>query len=249
MKTEVRIFRALPEDAARIRRAVFMEEQGFHDEFDKADETASHLVLYIEGTPAATCRFFPGTSAGEYIVGRIAVRKESRGQHLGSRVLLAAEEAIKACADRLKNYRQMIYMARGINLATAMEGALKRKEISYINANAYAAGELKHGPIALLDADMPVLALLTPGAAVYDKMLANCEEARARRAFLAAVTFDNDNKAEGLFDVLLKVPSVAEILSPLLLSLPLQLFAYHIADKLGREVDQPRNLAKSVTVE
>lgn len=163
--------------------------------------------------------------------------------------VLAAEEAIKACADRLKNYRQMIYMARGINLATAMEGALKLKEISYINANAYAAGELKHGPIALLDADMPVLALLTPGAAVYDKMLANCEEARARRAFLAAVTFDNDNKAEGLFDVLLKVPSVAEILSPLLLSLPLQLFAYHIADKLGREVDQPRNLAKSVTVE
>lgn len=163
--------------------------------------------------------------------------------------VLAGEEVIKACADRLKNYRQMIYMARGINLATAMEGALKLKEISYINANAYAAGELKHGPIALLDADMPVLALLTPGAAVYDKMLANCEEARARRAFLAAVTFDNDNKAEGLFDVLLKVPSVAEILSPLLLSLPLQLLAYHIADKLGREVDQPRNLAKSVTVE
>ena len=163
--------------------------------------------------------------------------------------VLAGEEVIKACADRLKNYRQMIYMARGINLATAMEGALKLKEISYINANAYAAGELKHGPIALLDADMPVLALLTPGAAVYDKMLANCEEARARRAFLTAVTFDNDNKAEGLFDVLLKVPSVAEILSPLLLSLPLQLLAYHIADKLGREVDQPRNLAKSVTVE
>ncbi len=107
MKTEVRIFRALPEDAARIRRAVFMEEQGFHDEFDKADETASHLVLYIDGTPAATCRFFPGTSAGEYIVGRIAVRKESRGQHLGSRVLLAAEEAIrKAGGSRIVLHAQ-----------------------------------------------------------------------------------------------------------------------------------------------
>ena len=84
-----------------------MEEQGFHDEFDKADETASHLVLYIEGTPAATCRFFPGTSAGEYIVGRIAVRKESRGQHLGSRVLLAAEEAIrKAGGSRIVLHAQ-----------------------------------------------------------------------------------------------------------------------------------------------
>ena len=100
MKTEVRIFRALPEDAARIRRAVFMEEQGFHDEFDETDQTASHIVLYIENIPAATCRFFPGQPQGEYIVGRIAVRKEYRGHSLGSRVLAAAESEIRMLGGR-----------------------------------------------------------------------------------------------------------------------------------------------------
>ena len=172
-------------------------------------------------------------------------------QHLPSKMenVLAESAKIKDCAEKLKNYRQMIYIARGINLATAMEGALKLKEISYVNANGYPAGELKHGPIALLDENMPVLAVLTPGSRIYDKMISNCEEAKARHAFLAGVTFDNDTEADRLFDLLLTVPAVAEEFSPLILNLPLQLLAYYVAAALGREVDQPRNLAKSVTVE
>ncbi len=172
-------------------------------------------------------------------------------QHLPSKMenVLAESEKIKDCAEKLKNYRQMIYVARGINLATAMEGALKLKEISYINANGYPAGELKHGPIALLDENMPVLAVLTPGSRIYDKMISNCEEAKARHAVLAGVTFDNDADAARMFDMMLTVPVVAEEFSPLILDLPLQLLAYYIAVALGREVDQPRNLAKSVTVE
>ena len=158
-------------------------------------------------------------------------------------------EPVKQMAERLKNYKQMVYMARGINLPTAYEGALKLKEISYINANAYAAGELKHGPIALLDENMPVMAVLTPQSQVYEKMISNCEEAKARHALLAGVTFEGDKQAENLFDFLLEVPAVSEIFSPLILNLPLQLLAYYIAKMLGREVDQPRNLAKSVTVE
>ncbi len=163
--------------------------------------------------------------------------------------VLNEAENVKAAAEKLKNYHQMIYIARGINLPTAMEGALKLKEISYVNANGYAAGELKHGPIALLDENMPVMAVLTPGNRVYDKMISNCEEARARHSLLVGVSFDEDKTAERLFDLLLTVPPVTEVFSPLLLALPLQLLAYHIADLLGREVDRPRNLAKSVTVE
>ena len=162
---------------------------------------------------------------------------------------LSEDGKVKAAAERLKDYRQMIYIARGVNLPTAQEGAQKLKEISYVNANGYPAGELKHGPIALLDENMPVTAVLAPGGRVYDKMISNCEEARARHAFLTGVSFDGDRRAEELFDLLLTVPSTTEIFSPLLLNLPLQLLAYYIADLLGREVDQPRNLAKSVTVE
>lgn len=172
-------------------------------------------------------------------------------KHLPSKMEKVTEniEPIKQMAERLKNYKQMVYIARGINLPTAYEGALKLKEISYINANAYAAGELKHGPIALLDENMPVMAVLTPQSQVYEKMISNCEEAKARHALLAGVSFEGDKQAENLFDLLLEVPAVSEIFSPLILNLPLQLLAYYIAKMLGREVDQPRNLAKSVTVE
>ena len=125
---------------------------------------------------------------------------------------------------------------------------MKLKEISYINANAYAAGELKHGPIALLDENMPVMAVLGPGATL-PKMISNCMEAKARNAPLAAVISEKEAAAPELFDYLIKVPQTNASLFPILANIPLQLLAYYIADALGREVDQPRNLAKSVTVE
>ena len=161
--------------------------------------------------------------------------------------ILSNAAAVKSVADKLKNFSDMVYIGRGINLASALEGALKLKEISYINANGYAAGELKHGPIALLDENMPVMAVLGPGITL-PKMISNCEEAKARNALLAAVVSEKADIAPGLFDYRLNIPDTNETTFPLLANIPLQLLAYYIADSLGREVDQPRNLAKSVTV-
>jgi glucosamine--fructose-6-phosphate aminotransferase (isomerizing) len=162
--------------------------------------------------------------------------------------ILSNAAAVKSIADKLKNFSDMVYIGRGINLASALEGALKLKEISYINANGYAAGELKHGPIALLDENMPVMAVLGPGITL-PKMISNCEEAKARNALLAAVVSEKADIAPGLFDYRLNIPDTNETTFPLLANIQLQLLAYYIADSLGREVDQPRNLAKSVTVE
>lgn len=162
--------------------------------------------------------------------------------------ILAHKEDIQACARKYANTRDFIYVARGINYPTALEGALKLKEISYINATGYPAGELKHGPIAMLDETMPVLSILMKGS-VYEKLLSNSEEAKARNARMIALTNSTDSKLDDLFDYIIRVPEVIELLSPIVAMIPLQLVAYYIAEFLGKDVDQPRNLAKSVTVE
>lgn len=162
--------------------------------------------------------------------------------------VLSHKEDVQACARRFANSKDFIFIARGINFPTAMEGALKLKEISYINATGYTAGELKHGPIAMLDESMPVLAILMKGK-VYDKILSNAEEARARNARMIALTDSDDTKLDDLFESIIRIPEVDETLSPALAIVPLQLLAYYIAEFLGKDVDQPRNLAKSVTVE
>ncbi len=163
--------------------------------------------------------------------------------------VLSNVEPIKTCAKKFSSYKNFIFISRGINLSTAYEGALKLKEISYINATGYAAGELKHGPIAMLDETMPVLAILIPGGITYEKILSNCEEAKARNAKLIALTSSNDKNLESIFDVVIRIPEINEIISPAITCVPLQLLAYYIAEYLGKDVDQPRNLAKSVTVE
>jgi glucosamine--fructose-6-phosphate aminotransferase (isomerizing) len=162
--------------------------------------------------------------------------------------ILAHKENIQTCARKYSNTRDFIYVARGINYPTALEGALKLKEISYINATGYPAGELKHGPIAMLDETMPVLSILMKGS-VYEKLLSNSEEAKARNARMIALTNSSDAKLQDLFDYIITVPDVIELLSPIIAMIPLQLIAYYIAEFLGKDVDQPRNLAKSVTVE
>lgn len=162
--------------------------------------------------------------------------------------ILAHKEQIQKCAKAFSTTKDFIYIARGINFPTALEGALKLKEISYINATGYPAGELKHGPIAMLDETMPVLSILMKGK-VYEKILSNAEEAKARNAKMIALTNSNDEKLNDLFDFIINVPRVNEILSPVVAMVPLQLLAYYIAEFLGKDVDQPRNLAKSVTVE
>jgi glucosamine--fructose-6-phosphate aminotransferase (isomerizing) len=139
-----------------------------------------------------------------------------------------------------------MFLGRGINYPIAMEGALKLKEISYIHAEGYPAGEMKHGPIALLDARVPVVSIAVPGT-VFEKVLSNAQEAKARDARLIGVAPACPDTE--LFDTLLPLPVVDELLSPLLTVIPMQLLSYHIAAHRGLDVDQPRNLAKSVTVE
>ncbi|MBR1908509.1 glutamine--fructose-6-phosphate transaminase (isomerizing) [bacterium] len=163
-------------------------------------------------------------------------------------LLLTKKEKIQKCARMYSSSKNFIFIARGMNYATALEGALKLKEISYINATGYPAGELKHGPIAMLDETLPVLSIMMNGK-VYEKILSNAQEAKARNARMIALTDSLDEKLEDLFDYVLNVPHVNEIISPIMAIIPLQLLAYYIAEFLGKDVDQPRNLAKSVTVE
>lgn len=163
-------------------------------------------------------------------------------------ILESQERYIEELAHEFAETKDFIFLGRGINFPIALEGALKLKEISYIHAEGYPAGEMKHGPIALLDAKVPVVAIAMPGN-VYEKVLSNAQEAKARDARLIGVTPINDPDAAETFDDLLPVPAVEELLSPILTVIPLQLLAYHIAARRGLDVDQPRNLAKSVTVE
>jgi glutamine---fructose-6-phosphate transaminase (isomerizing) len=163
-------------------------------------------------------------------------------------ILETQEKQIEELAHEFSETQDFIFVGRGINFPIALEGALKLKEISYIHAEGYPAGEMKHGPIALLDEKVPVVAIAMPGS-VYEKVLSNAQEAKARDARLIGVTPANDPHATEIFDDLLSVPDVEELLSPILAVVPLQLLSYHIAAHRGLDVDQPRNLAKSVTVE
>jgi glucosamine--fructose-6-phosphate aminotransferase (isomerizing) len=158
------------------------------------------------------------------------------------------ESAILELAKTFQNHRDFLYLGRGVNYPIALEGALKLKEISYIHAEGYPAGEMKHGPIALIDEEMPVVAV-APHDSVFEKMLSNIEEVKARSGIVIAVTDREDPDLAAKADAVIQVPETHELLSPLLMALPMQLLAYHIALLRGCDVDQPRNLAKSVTVE
>ncbi|MEH1976527.1 MAG: glutamine--fructose-6-phosphate transaminase (isomerizing) [Nostoc sp.] len=162
--------------------------------------------------------------------------------------LESQERLTEQLAHEFAETKDFIFVGRGINFPIALEGALKLKEISYIHAEGYPAGEMKHGPIALLDAKVPVVAIAIPGS-VYEKVISNAQEAKARDSRLIGVTPVNDGEAAEIFNDLLPVSHVEELLSPILTVVPLQLLAYHIAARRGLDVDQPRNLAKSVTVE
>ena len=161
---------------------------------------------------------------------------------------LDREAQVEGVAQALKNARHCLYLGRGINMPIAYEGALKLKEISYIHAEGYPAGEMKHGPIALIDRDMPVV-VLAPRDPWYEKMISQIEQAKARGGVVVAVTTDGDEDIPPLADYQLWVPETPWLLSPVVTVIPLQILAYHIAALRGLDVDQPRNLAKSVTVE
>jgi len=164
------------------------------------------------------------------------------------KTILAQSHLIEEIAERYKNNRNFLYLGRGINFPVALEGALKLKEISYIHAEGYPAAEMKHGPIALIDDNMPAVIIATKDL-IYDKIINTLEEVKARHGKVIAVANDGDKRIAKLADHVIYIPETSQMLVPILAVIPLQLLAYYIAVKRGCDVDQPRNLAKSVTVE
>lgn len=162
--------------------------------------------------------------------------------------MLKSDAQTRYIAQTFKDARNFLYLGRGYNFPVALEGALKLKEISYIHAEGYPAAEMKHGPIALIDEEMPVVVIATKRGS-YEKVLSNIQEVKARKGRIIAIVSEGDEHAAGLADHIIEIPETEEELVPLLASIPLQLLAYHIAVLRGCNVDQPRNLAKSVTVE
>jgi glucosamine--fructose-6-phosphate aminotransferase (isomerizing) len=189
-------------------------------------------LAQLRGLPVPQAEFARGLARLPDLVGRVLDR----------------EPAVRALAEKLFERRHALYLGRGLQYPIALEGALKLKEISYIHAEGYAAGEMKHGPIALIDREMPVVCL-TLRDAVWDKMLSQVEQAKARGGHVIAVATDGDDVIASKADDVLWLPETPAWLAPVVAVVPLQLLAYHIAVRRGTDVDQPRNLAKSVTVE
>jgi glucosamine--fructose-6-phosphate aminotransferase (isomerizing) len=179
--------------------------------------------------------------------GKTLIEELVRVPHLMEEMLKTSHEVAKI-ARKYLHARDFLYLGRGINYPIALEGALKLKEISYVHAEGYPAGEMKHGPIALIDRDMPVVVLATKNE-VYEKVISNIEEVRAREGMIIALASPSDREIVKKVDDVILIPETLPSLTPILLTLPLQLLAYYMADFKGTDVDQPRNLAKSVTVE
>ncbi|HEY9720582.1 MAG TPA: glutamine--fructose-6-phosphate transaminase (isomerizing) [Oscillatoriaceae cyanobacterium] len=186
-----------------------------------------------------------GKMTHEQVRGLIGELKQLPG--VVSRIL-ENDRGIRELASRFTTFRDFLFLGRGLNYPTALEGALKLKEISYIHAEAYAAGELKHGPIALITGEMPVVAVATD-CPTYEKVLSNIQEVKARDGVVIAIATEGNIAIQEHVDYTVYVPATSEFLSPIVNVIPLQLLAYHIARLRGLDVDQPRNLAKSVTVE
>lgn len=164
------------------------------------------------------------------------------------RLVLKQNEKIKALAEKYMKAKNMAYLGRKYNQPVASEGALKLKELSYVHAEGFPAGEMKHGAIALIDKDFPSI-FIAPQDSVYEKNLSNMEEIKSRRGKIIAVATAGDEKIQSIADDVIYIPKTLEMLTPILSAIPLQLFAYHMAVLNNRDVDKPRNLAKSVTVE
>lgn len=188
----------------------------------------------IKGT-ISTSRFYSLITALESIPGKV---EEA----------LKVNDQVRAIAEKYQEVRNFLYLGRGYNFPVALEGALKLKEISYIHAEGYPAAEMKHGPIALIDDDMPVVFIATRKG-MYEKVLSNIQEVKARKGRIIAITTQGDTAVKEVADYTIEIPATEELLVPLLATIPLQLLSYHIAVMRGCNVDQPRNLAKSVTVE
>ena len=162
--------------------------------------------------------------------------------------ILAEEKEIKKIAKKYAGYKDFLYLGRKYNFPIATEGALKIKEISYVHAEGYPTGEMKHGPIALIDENFPSI-FIAPKDSVYEKTISGMQEIKARGGKIIAIATEGDKEIKKVADDVIYIPKTLEMLTPLLAVVPLQLFAYHVGVAKGLDVDKPRNLAKSVTVE
>jgi len=204
--------------------------------------TAEILDLYLLSLHLGRIRGFVSAKDLEEHLAAIKRIPEQLDEILGN------ADKVKEIAAQFINVRDFLFLGRGINYPTALEGALKLKEISYIHATGYAAGEMKHGPIALIDKNMPVVCI-NPISSVYEKMHSNIQEVSARQGIIIGVVSKNDKKTKQISEYFISIPECGEYVSPILAVVPLQLLAYYIATMKGLDVDRPRNLAKSVTVE
>jgi glucosamine--fructose-6-phosphate aminotransferase (isomerizing) len=162
--------------------------------------------------------------------------------------ILDKKDEIKNIAEKYKEYRDFWFIGRKYNYPIALEGALKLKEVSYVHAEGVAGGELKHGPLALVDENFPTIAIC-PSDSVYEKMISNIEEIKARKGKVIAIATEGNEEIKKIVDDVIYIPKTLEMLTPLLSVIPLHLFAYYFSNILGRDIDKPKNLAKSVTVE
>ncbi|MBX3008102.1 MAG: glutamine--fructose-6-phosphate transaminase (isomerizing) [Melioribacteraceae bacterium] len=224
----------------------------------------SHAGVYIHAGPeigVASTKAFTSQLIVLALITLLISRRKNLSQPEGREIIselqnitakvgeiLKLNSEIEKIAEVYKNSRNFLYLGRGYNFPVALEGALKLKEISYIHAEGYPAAEMKHGPIALIDDDMPVVFIAIKDS-VYEKVVSNIQEVKARKGRIVAIISEDDDMIEEMVDHVIKIPKTHNMLTPILTVIPLQLLAYHIAVKKGLNVDQPRNLAKSVTVE
>ena len=204
--------------------------------------TAELLILYLLALYLGKLNYTLGRE--EYLGHLKAI--ETLGNSV--RNVLLQREKVEKLAGIYSKSRDFLFLGRSINFPTALEGALKLKEISYIHATGYPAGEFKHGPIALVSPEVPVVCI-APQGELYDKMFSNIKEVAARRGIILSIATEGDERIKEVSAHVLTIPPIAEDLTPIVAIVPLQLLAYFIATKLGLDVDKPRNLAKSVTVE
>ncbi|MDO8656372.1 MAG: glutamine--fructose-6-phosphate transaminase (isomerizing), partial [Nanoarchaeota archaeon] len=239
--------------AVRLAKQHGAKTIGIINVMDSTIAREADSVIYTRAGPeigVASTKAFLAQLVVLYKIAFQLAGKEWRGEEMGQilKDVLQLNEQIHILAQKYYHYQNFLYIGRNLNYPLALEGALKLKEISYIHAEAYPAGELKHGPISLVSEEMPTMAIC-PRDSVYEKTLSNIQEIKARNGRVIVIATEGDEKMSKIADDIIYVPKVDEIFYPFIIAIPLQLFAYHIADMKECDVDKPRNLAKSVTVE
>lgn len=223
-------------------------DAGIYNHAGHEQAVASTKAFVSQLEVLALLTLFLGRQRGMSLADGMAFARELKELPHKVRRILEMDERIKTLAHQYKEYRDFLYLGRKYNFPIAYEGALKLKEISYVHAEAYGGGEMKHGPLALIDEDFPTVAIVLKDS-VYDKMVSNIGEIKTRKGRVLALATEGDDRIASLTDDVIFIPKTIEALSPILSVIPLQLFAYHIGVAKGIDVDHPRNLAKSVTVE